>query len=397
MTLIPITQDVYLLYSMTELIYHNPHDRSGVSPFDDALRSLVKDQETLIACPYLSPYYLRDIIKQTERWSLLTDVEAWLDLYDHDTCEDIYEFLTEHQDNIRHVINLHAKVVIGKDRALIGSANLTDTGIRGRTEMSVMLDDRETIEELKEWFETVWSIYNPPELDRVRRYIDKKQKSSTTRTQENTEVSIPSEGSPGRASLTKSTEGGRDNSKGSFENKESHNDLIERVENTPSPEWIYSFFDLVEKLLSDTELDNEDPRLVMSLPQKGHMPVSINNRYVLVASREKSNRTEFIISNDADNLDEYIDKADYTGRFNAIYDEDKTERPWYLGFDGIPTRVVDDKFLQAWMDAVSEEMDRATRAPKRKHHEPVFYQAACDVEYREKVIQEAFSPDFSLG
>lgn len=58
-------------------------------------------------------------------------------------------------------------VVVGGDRALIRSANFAKKGLTGRTEMSVLLDEQDTIDELAEWFETLWSIYDPLEADRV--------------------------------------------------------------------------------------------------------------------------------------------------------------------------------------------------------------------------------------
>ena len=157
---------------MTELIYHDPSDRTGQSPFDTAIREITDSEEALIACPYIAPDYLEDITDQSNNWFLLTDIGEWLSIHGRSNREAIQSFLIDHRDQVRHVNNLHAKVVLGNDQALIGSANFTTKGLTGRTEMSVLLDEQETIDELTDWFETVWTVYDPPEIDRVKSYIE---------------------------------------------------------------------------------------------------------------------------------------------------------------------------------------------------------------------------------
>lgn len=373
---------------MTELVYHDPADRTGISPFDRAIREITDDEEVLIACPYISPDYLQEITEQTNEWFLLTDVGEWLSIHGQTNREAIQEFLIEHQDHVRHVTNLHAKVVVGGDRALIGSANFTKKGLTGRTEMSVLLDEKDSIDELTEWFEMLWSIYDPPEVDRVEAYIES---ASTTPSpaQNQSSISFSSGESPGTASLSESQ---TDAEVVDVEHEERHAELVQRVSKAPSSEWIYSYFKLVDRVLSETGLTNDDPQLLMSIPQAGTLPVTVNNRYVLVAFRGELSRTEFILP-PTDKSEPYIEQADYTGRFDSIYDEDESDRPWFVGFDGIPNRIVDDEFRAVWMSAVKEEMDRAEKAPQRRYHEPVVYRAAQDREYREKVIREAFNLD----
>ena len=373
---------------MVELIYHSPADRSGISPFDRVIRDITEDEEVLIACPYISPDYLQDITEQTDEWFLLTDVGEWLSIHGQRNREAIQEFLIEHQDHVRHVSDLHAKVVVGGDRALIGSANFTKKGLTGRTEMSVFLDEQDTIDELTEWFKTLWSIYDPPAVDQVEAYIES---ASTTPSpaQNQPDVSFSSGKSPSTASLSRSQS---DAEVVDVENEESHAKLVQRVSKAPSPEWMYSYFNLVDELLSETELRNDDPRLLMSIPQAGYLPVTINNRFVLVAFRDEQSRTEFILP-PTKKSEPYIEQADYTGRFNPIYDEKESESPWFVGFDGIPNRIVDKEFKEIWMNAVDKEMERAEKAPQRQYHDPVVYRAARDREYREKVIREAFEQD----
>nr|WP_176705247.1 phospholipase D-like domain-containing protein [Halobacterium sp. GN101] len=371
---------------MTELIYHDPTDRTGQSPFDAAIREITNGEEALIACPYIAPNYLEDIIDQADNWFLLTDVGEWLSIHGRSNREAIQNFLIDHRDQVRHVNNLHAKVVLGNDQALVGSANFTTKGLTGRTEMSVLLDEQETINELTNWFETVWAVYDPPEIDRVNTYIETADDTPSP-AQNQSNVSFPSESSPGTASVNPS---GSAKEAVDVEQGNSHTDLVDRVAEAPSPEWAYSYLQLAGNLLSETELSNDDPRLLMSLPQAGTLPITVNNRYALVAFREKKSRTEFILPSDAPEAEAYVEQADYAGRFDPIYGEDEAETPWFVGFDGLPQQPVDDTFRELWVQAVKDEMERATASPYKKHHEPVFYKAARNRPYRERVISEAF-------
>jgi len=350
---------------MAELIYHNPSDRSGQSPFDASIREITNGGEVLIACPYIALDYLEEITDQADSWFLLTDVGEWLSIHNRSNREAIQNFLIDHRDQVRHVKNLHAKVVLGNDQALIGSANFTTKGLTGRTEMSVLIDEQDMVDELTDWFETVWSVYNPPEIDRVKTYVETTDDAPSPAQTQST-VSFPSDKSPGTASLNTSsgTEDAID-----IEPGDSHADLVQRVAEAPSPEWAYSYLKLANELLSEIGLSNDDPRLLMSLPQAGTLPITVNNRYALVAFREEQSRTELILPSDAPETEAYVEDADYSGRFDPIYGEDESETPWFVGFDGLPQQPVDDTFRDLWVQAVKDEMERATASPYKKYHE----------------------------
>lgn len=371
---------------MIKLIYHDPSDRTGQSPFDTAIREITGGEETLIACPYITLDYFESITNHADNWFLLTDVGEWLSIHGKVNREAIQNFLADHRNQIRHVKSLHAKVVFSSEQALIGSANFTTKGLTGRTEMSVLLDEQAIINELTNWFETVWSIYDPPEISRVETYLETATDTPSS-AQSESNISVPSGKSPETASLSdfSSKEDAVD-----VEQKRTHEELVHQAAGAPSPEWAYSYFKLADVLLSETVLSNEDPRLLMSLPQAGALPITVNNRYVLVAFRDKRSRTEFILPSDTPEVEAYVEEADYSERFDPIYDEDESETPWFVGFDGLPQQPVDDTFKELWIQAVKTEMERATASPYRKYHEPVFYKAARNREYRERVISEAF-------
>ncbi len=151
-----------------KLIYHPPNQTTpGVSPFDAAIMRMVADKHVRIACPYLGVEYLNRVIAKAKSWQLLTDVTAWLQSHGPTARPGIVEFILKHSDLIHHCPNLHAKVVIAESTALIGSANLTATGITERTEMAVLTDEPDQLEELRMWYEELWACtgqVDPAEL-----------------------------------------------------------------------------------------------------------------------------------------------------------------------------------------------------------------------------------------
>ena len=156
---------------MVEFVYHDPTSEGSVSPFDRALMELVERSDVRIACPYISLGILERIRESGTKWRILTDVEEWLKAYDVPTRERIYDLLSKHPGSVHHVEGLHAKVAMGNEKALVGSANLTDRGFTRRTEMGVLLDDPDEVAELSDWFVELWNRSSPPDLEEVAAFL----------------------------------------------------------------------------------------------------------------------------------------------------------------------------------------------------------------------------------
>lgn len=174
------------------------------------------------------------------------------------------------------------------------------------------------------------------------------------------------------------------------ETPNNHERLVDTVSRAPDRQWAESYFELGSDLISETGLGSDDPRLVMSLPRKGTLPITVNNRYVLVAFRDGKSGTEFILPGDQGGVHQYLSRSANKIRFNAIYDEHESKRPWLVRFDGNPQTSADDRFRRFWLTAVKTEMARIEKSPYRRYHQPAFYRAAADPDYREHVFSEAF-------
>lgn len=374
---------------MPEIVHHTDESAAGgVSPFDAAIREIVADEEVLFASPYITLDYLDGVLDDTASWRLLTDMEVWLDNYRRSERETIREFVARYHERIRDVRNLHAKAVIGETGALVGSANLTRTGLGRRDELGVRFDEPERIAELREWFEGLWSESSPAKLDAIDERI-KTSSSIPSSASTSSATSIPSESRRVNSSLTTSGRSNRQLSEtADVANEDAYRRLVERVGKAPGRNWIDQHFDLFEELLSVTGLTEDDPILVASIPKSSGIHITINNRYVLTIMRPTQSQTSFILSDDTDDLNELISQATKHERFTGTSDEPS---PHLLAFDNGLEQIADPSFRRGWFKAILDEVDnRAEKARWRSKHEPAVYRAAVDHDYRERILDEAF-------
>lgn len=141
-----------------KLIYHNIESNNDYSPFDRELIQLAKEQNLYLVSPYIGIAYLNRLIKISKSWQLITDFEAWI--ISHPTKNErlkIYDFIKENFDKIKHFPDIHAKVMLTDCSAYIGSSNFTNKGILERTEMSISLSEQKLVEELRNWFQSMWN------------------------------------------------------------------------------------------------------------------------------------------------------------------------------------------------------------------------------------------------
>jgi hypothetical protein len=157
---------------MGRLVYH---DLTGIpgksSPFDEAVLEVARSSSVGIVSPYIGVDYLLRIIKVSDGWRLISDIEAWLSSLSMRARPKAWLFIRENLDNIHHYPAIHAKAVIGHKLAMFGSANLTNTGILGRTELGMLIDDPAMVAELCGWFDTLWKQTHPPIADETSAFI----------------------------------------------------------------------------------------------------------------------------------------------------------------------------------------------------------------------------------
>ncbi|EMA48785.1 hypothetical protein C448_02913 [Halococcus morrhuae DSM 1307] len=363
---------------MPEIVHHTDESAAGgVSPFDAAIREIVADEEVLFASPYITLDYLDGVLDDTASWRLLTDMEAWLDNYRRSERETIREFVARHPERIRDVRNLHAKAVIGETGALVGSANLTRTGLGRRDELGVRFDDPERIVELREWFEGLWTENSPAKLDAIDERIQTSS-SIPSSASASSATSIPSESRRVSATIAKSSPEKRTG--------DGYDRLINRLTKAPCREWAAEHLELMRELIEISGLDDEDKQLVTSIPSSGtEIRLIIGNRVVFGFVGKTGNWTRFIIPDDYENIGELLQSVPRNYDFKG---ESAPHLPAVT--DGLH-RARQTLFRKAWIEATLNEIGRYETSPYRdRSHEPAVYRAAVDHDYRERILDEAF-------
>ncbi|MFH0903168.1 MAG: phospholipase D-like domain-containing protein [Pseudomonadota bacterium] len=144
------------------------------SPFEAALKRVIDGTATLdIACPYISLDILREVTGMVSAWRLVTDIEALMKA-EPSEAQAIASYIGDHKDAIRDYRMLHAKVFLGTAKALVGSANMTHAGFEQRTEMSVLLEDPQQMNELRQWYVELWAAAGIPATAEVAEYASQK-------------------------------------------------------------------------------------------------------------------------------------------------------------------------------------------------------------------------------
>lgn len=155
----------------TTLVYHTLSGKKSISPFDSAMLDIASTGRLCVVSPYIDAAYLTRVVAHAEDWRLLSDVEAWLSSLSLIARPTAWQFIRENVDRIHHCVAVHAKVVVGVRSAIIGSANLTQSGVLRRHEMAVVVDDQQLVTELRTWFEVLWQETAQPSIDETNAFV----------------------------------------------------------------------------------------------------------------------------------------------------------------------------------------------------------------------------------
>jgi len=157
--------------AVNSLLYHRAGSTGELSPFDEAILRVAADGPVAIVSPYIGVAYLERIITLSHEWRLVSDVEAWLSSLSVRARLTAWGFIRDHIEHIHHFGSIHAKVVVGKRLAVMGSANLTNLGITGRAEMGILLAEPTLVGELGDWFEAIWRESSCPVVNEASAFV----------------------------------------------------------------------------------------------------------------------------------------------------------------------------------------------------------------------------------
>jgi len=371
------------------LIYHKQDSDSEFSPFDEAILQIVKDESINIACPYLGLDYLNRLTCLCKSWNLLTDVEEWIKSQNVNQRIKILDFIKNNISAIRHYPQLHAKTVMNSNAALLGSANFTEAGIQHRTELSILLNDEETINELNNWFVTQWNISSEIPLEKVQAFINGLPKETVENSSPKGFISprIPNKDSkllPIINVKVVATE--------VFDLTKQSLRLVEKIRLISDRHWFESYLNLAEYLITQIGIESSDPRLAMSIPKSksnSPLPITINNRYVLAPYIKQDTAMIDIICGPEIAQISSIQNSIIDYEFHALSGENETDVPYLLQFQSAEEILDNTELRDCWIKAVKRELNRAKSSSFRKFHAPEAYMLVMNRDYRKLILEKA--------
>jgi hypothetical protein len=162
-------------------------------------------------------------------------------------------------------------------------------------------------------------------------------------------------------------------------------------------EW---FLTLAGKLVSEFDLYNEDARISFSTlkNESGRLAITIGQRYVIDLTNEGTAESPLAVFG-------MIAAVEHEEVFKAIpgfvrfgnYNNKKSEpASLYAHFDD-RTLPNDDATLAAWLSASETELNRTVKSGFREHHNPLFFKAAIDADYRNELLNKIFQTESPMN
>ncbi len=381
-----------------KLLYHRFDSSASVSPFDEAIVSAVRDDDICIACPYIGLSYLRRIARLSRRWRLVTDIAEWLASQNLAQRAEIASFVTSHQQSIRHITMLHAKVIIGSRSAVFGSANFTDTGITRRIELGVQLDSQETVNELQKWFDDLWESAHPVNSDDLHRFLGSLPVLSpfSELPDDNSDTSLLGNGRrrvlghlapiPDLASADRLP-------RATSPVTPEQTTIINAIRKlAPDRATAKKCLELLSRAIAVSGLSEDDPRIYTNSTARS-IKVVINQRDVIDWKWHYGQPVlGLILDRDwlhhpATAMVHEIRKGTYAFKPRP----NETDAPLWLRF---PVRTLDDlpgALLLNWEACISREVTRGERSSYRKHHKREVWRMLVEDDVKEVILDACFA------
>jgi hypothetical protein len=358
-----------------KLIYHDINIHNQISQFDKEIVEIVKGQELLIVCPYIGLGYINRILNLSSNWKIITDIEEWIYSHQNNNQRDlIREFIKCNSERIRHISLIHAKVIITEKKAFLGSSNLTESGICERIEMSVSFDDQDKINELKDWFGSLWSIGIIPQEQQIESFI---KNNSTVHPRKvsviKNQISLK---------IKKATLVNLNNLISVTKDHEMHfAKSILKLSKDIS--WINGYFDLINDLFTEFKISNDSQKIAMSVNKDFKIPISIGQRYII--RPRKTGIVGLIMPLEFEDIvNDYKNANIEEGYF---YDKRKNQEAFWVNFDISNHFEFDSTIINLWKSAVEKELNRTTISGFRKYHNPAYFKAVIEKDYRERLFK----------
>lgn len=365
-----------------QLLYHN--DGIAISPFDEAITNIIRDNDISVICPYIGVNYFNRITSIVKSWKLITDVEEWILSYqDEKSRLEIVNFIKKNNHKIHHIRNVHAKAILTGHQAIMGSANLTDNGIRSKIEISILIRDDILNSELNEWFESIWEKSRNVSIEELEKFYSSMKTiyQNNSNSDKNYSLSSP------KSIRTKLVDLGLDSLKISKNgNDQVEERLINLLKYYPNKEWVERYFDLVKIMIDRFEIKDDDERISMVIPKNGkRLPVNVGQRWVI---RPYINGEVGMIMPLEYNENNF--KKDKANEKSGYFYTNKKQVARWIHFERKDSLILSDPIINYWLDAIDSELKRTKISGRRFAHQTLFFELVTNLKYRKEILKKAF-------
>ena len=365
------------------LVYQPVPAESGDAALAHSLKKVVGDSQSLrIVSPYLS---FRVIVALTEGrdFELITDQQACSDA---GISADLADFFEEHADSIKSVRGVHAKVVIGEDAALIGSANLTEHGLTKRYEMACEVHEDEQLKELGDWFENLWEVGSNIDTALIQLAREKFSQRRAADGQNEYAEDLSQTGNLDWLARQRST--GTPDSRPMSEEEEIQElaKQLRRFTNTAEEarlilKYFYRAFDQIG-------LPVEDDRLHMNFGGSKALSITVGQRYVIWVGSDEGAVKFGLLIDDFDIARRC--SADHDGVYHRAFTRNHQEEMASLYWPVDDIQNLPQDIIDSWHSGIVEEVERASMSSFRKSKRPSLHKIVRSPELRARVIELAY-------
>jgi len=383
-----------------ELVYQPVPPDGSSDVFASALKAVCDGSETIaIASPYLS-YDVLEPITRGLSFRLITDLEACLE---GGVERSLAGFFEAHSSVVRSLRGLHAKVVLGTRAGLLGSANLTTTGLCRRFEMACVARGVH-FDELVIWFDRLWKHAVPLDLDAVRAGLDQerdcgapdlKTRSTKGLTTTGNMGWLTASGTEGAGATDVQSERARESV---LTGKVSDQDLDELAKQlrvlTTTRATALRALSLFDEALRLIDLPIDDDRLHLNFGGAS-LSITLGPRYVVWLRKEKKTREFGMLLADFDVARRHV-AAREDVRSSAFRDKGKPDVPSFYWPPDKLTSLPED-VVQSWHEGIRRELARRRRSPYTRAKRAALYHVVIDSTLRTEVVRRAHPQAWWFG
>lgn len=173
--------------------------------------------------------------------------------------------------------------------------------------------------------------------------------------------------------------------------KDYEQELINAIKkNQKDNKWWNTYFDLIREMLTEFGIDENTTKISMSVTKQLKMPITIGQRYIVHPSNFQDTIGFILPLEFEDVISDYQNQVIDQRYF---YDKDKNPETYWVEFESDIIFSDKKEIFDNWKKASKVELEKTIISGFRKFHNPFYYKAAMDLNYRRKLLESIISTE----